>query len=612
MRDNRASQQPHRTRLRLPYPFTPRLSEPPIPGERLRIESGLAWARFILASASLIAIYLDPTEPIRYAAVAYILLVSYLLHSMGIIVLLRGRDDVSVRFTYIVQSFDLIFPAAITIFTEGPNSPFFVVFFFAIMEAAFRWGFRASFVNSVAALAVQMTEVSLLMWGKVATEFVDTSFELNRLIIRVSYLMITGLVVGYAAEQEKQLRAEGTLIARLAERARSTEGSLTPAIHDIFSEMMGIFRAKEMLMVVREIATGRVFCWSIDPSGAEGPALRMTEPEYEQRDAYLFAAPADAWIMYRRPMDTGSGGWQVSAIDSQGRNLRSLPRLQPPAAPVMQCDQSIMGICFTLGTTFHGRVLLRDPELIGGVITELRFAQNMLQQVAPAIYNLYLVRRLRSRAGAIERARTARELHDGAIQSLIGAEMQVDVLRRRAAAGTGVSGQDLERIQDILRHEVLGLRELMQEMRPVDVGPRDLLEFLSNLVDRFRRDTGISARFVTALDEVTLSPRLCREMVRIAQEALFNVRRHSGAQNVMVRLHADGAYWKLEIEDDGRGFGFTGRMTGAEMDATHQGPQVIRERVRHIGGELVIESLPGRGAKLEIALPQPKARAIYA
>lgn len=265
-----------------------------------------------------------------------------------------------------------------------------------------------------------------------------------------------------------------------------------------------------------------------------------------------------------------------------------------------------------MGTTFTGRVLLRDPELNGGLITELRFMQKILQQVAPAIYNLYLVRRLRSRAGAIERARTARELHDGAIQSLIGAEMQIDVLRRRASTGTGISGVELLRIQEILRHEILGLRELMQELRPIEVGPRDLLEFLSSLIDRFRRDSGISARFVTALDEVTLSPRLCREIVRIVQEALFNVRRHSGAKTVLVRLDADRTHWKLEIEDDGRGFGFSGRMTGPEMDAAHTGPHVIRERVRHIGGELVIESQPGHGAKLEIALPQPKARAIYA
>jgi signal transduction histidine kinase len=599
--------------LRLPYPFATRLSEPRIPGERLRIESGLAWARLVLATVSLVAIFLDPTEPTRYAELAYTILFLYLAHSIEVIVLLRAFDDVSDRFAFVIQSLDLIFPAALTTFTEGPNSPFFVMFFFAIMVAAFRWGFRAAFWNTAIALTVQVSALGLFTWGSKANAFIDTPFELNRVIVRAAYLVITGLGVGSAAEQEKQLRAEGTIIARLAERARKIEGGLNPAIHAIFGEICDIFRTSQLLVVVQEVATGRVFCSWIEKADPKAPTtLRLSEPEFEEREFYMFPVPSDTWIAQRRAHGIASDAWEISGIDASGRQLRDFPRFDPPLrTPVTEFRTSLMGISFKLGKTFAGRVLLRDPDLIGGVLTELRFAQKMLQQVAPAIYNLYLVRRLRSRAGAIERARTARELHDGAIQSLIGAEMQVDVLRRRADAGTGVSGTDLERIQEILRHEILGLRELMQEMRPIDVGPRDLLEYLSNLVDRFRRDTGIAARFVTELDEVTLSPGLCREMVRISQEALVNVRRHSEAHNVMVRLNADGACWKLEIEDDGCGFGFSGRMTGAEMDATHQGPQVIRERVRQIGGELTIESAPGRGARLQITLPQPRVKAIY-
>jgi signal transduction histidine kinase len=599
--------------LRLPYPFATRLSEPPIPGERLRIETGLAWARLVLSSASLIAIYLDETEPTRYAAVAYTILALYLAHSIEVLVLLRAYDDVSNRFTLTVQVLDLLFPAALTVFTEGPNSPFFVMFFFAIMVAAFRWGFRASFVNAVVALVVQVAEVGLLIWSPNSREFIDTPFELNRLIVRTSYLMITGLVVGYAAEQEKQLRAEANIISRLADRARNTEGGLNAAIQAIFGEVFRIFRASQLVVAVQELSTDRIFCGWIDQTDPNAPsALHLSEPEAEQRDLYTFSVPSHTWIAQRRAHEFASDAWQITGIDASGRQLRDFRRFDPPMrSPMIQCRNSVMGISFNLGSTFSGRVLLRDPDLIGGVITELRFAQKMLQQVAPAIYNLYLARRLRSRAGAIERARAARELHDGAIQSLIGAEMQVDVLRRHADVGMQVSAPDLERVQAILRREVLGLRELMQEMRPVDVGPRDLLEFLSDLVDRFRRDTGIASRFVSDLDEMTLSPRLCREMVRITQEALFNVRRHSEAHNVIVRLNADGPNWKLEIEDDGRGFGFSGRLTGIEMDETHQGPQVIRERVRQIGGEFIVESAPGRGARLQITLPQPKVKAIY-
>ncbi len=80
-----------------------------------------------------------------------------------------------------------------------------------------------------------------------------------------------------------------------------------------------------------------------------------------------------------------------------------------------------------------GRIFLLDPALAGETEEELRFLQELVRQVGPAVYNVLLLRRLRLRAGAVERARFARELHDGAVQSLIAVEMQVDVLRRQSA-----------------------------------------------------------------------------------------------------------------------------------------------------------------------------------
>src|SRR5664279_4933664 len=96
----------------------------------------------------------------------------------------------------------------------------------------------------------------------------------------------------------------------------------------------------------------------------------------------------------------------------------------------------------------------------------MRFAQNIVAQVAPALYSIYLFRRLRARAGAMERARVARELHDTAIQSLISIEMQVDVLRRRSNGHPQTS--ELERIQQLLREEVLNICLLYTSPSPRD------------------------------------------------------------------------------------------------------------------------------------------------
>ena len=226
-----------------------------------------------------------------------------------------------------------------------------------------------------------------------------------------------------------------------------------------------------------------------------------------------------------------------------------------------------------------------------------------MQEVGPAIFGVYRLRRLRSRAMSMERARIARELHDGVIQTLIGIEMEIAVQRRQAADDPVRMADELRRIHGRLREEILNVRDLIQRIRPMELNGRQFLDSLAQIVDKFRRETGISATFVSEFQEITLPQHLAREVARIIQEALINVRKHSHARSVLVRFAAEDGLWKLVIEDDGRGFEFSGRLSQAELE-TARGPLVLKERVRSIGGELAIESIPGHGARLEVALPQ--------
>jgi two-component system nitrate/nitrite sensor histidine kinase NarX len=166
-----------------------------------------------------------------------------------------------------------------------------------------------------------------------------------------------------------------------------------------------------------------------------------------------------------------------------------------------------------------------------------------------------------------------------------------------------VVNAELGRIQKLLREEVLKLRELMQAMKSFEVDADRLLGFISDTVERFRRETGIAAEFVSELERVDLAPRVCRELARIVQESLVNVRKHSGAHHVLVRLAQRAANLQLTVEDDGKGFSFSGRLSDAELETTGTGPAVIRERVRLLAAELTIESTPGHGARLEVRIP---------
>jgi signal transduction histidine kinase len=296
--------------------------------------------------------------------------------------------------------------------------------------------------------------------------------------------------------------------------------------------------------------------------------------------------------------------WSVVALDGDGNQIPAPPTAGLSSLRGQQPFRSVITISYVFAGEWRGRFFVFEPIWQGDTHEELRFLLDLLRQVGPAVYNVYLLHRLRRRAGAAERARFARELHDGAVQSLIAVEMQVDVLKRQAETTPEVVTGELGRIQGLLREEVLKLRELMQQMKSIDVDSRRFLSVVTDTVDRFERETGISARFVTDIAKLEMPDRVCRELLRIVQEGLVNVRKHSRARHALVRLAANPTQWSLTMEDDGKGFPFSGRLTQEDLEKIGKGPMIIKERVHLIAGSLTVESNPGAGTKLEIKVPK--------
>ncbi|HWF84957.1 MAG TPA: ATP-binding protein, partial [Vicinamibacterales bacterium] len=188
------------------------------------------------------------------------------------------------------------------------------------------------------------------------------------------------------------------------------------------------------------------------------------------------------------------------------------------------------------------------------------------------------------------------------VQSLIVAEIQMEVVRRRSATDAPQLGDALAHVQTMLRSEIGNLRELTSRLKTAESGTRPLPR-LTDLVARFERDTGIETRLLADVGAAAMSRRSSDEVSHILQEGLVNVRKHSGAQHVLVRTAAADGRLRLSIEDDGRGFPFSGRLSQAQLAALHQGPAVIMERVRELGGDISVESRPGHGARIEVAVP---------
>jgi signal transduction histidine kinase len=208
-----------------------------------------------------------------------------------------------------------------------------------------------------------------------------------------------------------------------------------------------------------------------------------------------------------------------------------------------------------------------------------------------------------ARAAQRVRAHVSRDLHDSAIQSLFSVDYRLEKLKSSPGLSRELS-DELAYVQRLVQRSEAELRQVVNEGRPVDLGRKSFVEYVTDLAAEFERETGIAVRFVFDGGKISPPPAVASELVRIVQEALVNVRKHSGARNVAVGFTESHGRWNLRIDDDGRGFEFAGRLCMMELEEKSQGPFVIRERVSSLGGELEVESIPGHGARLEIAFPK--------
>ena len=211
-----------------------RLRIPPDPGETRRIETWLATARVFLAASALAAIRMDPTE-IGPSWAAYGLFVFYLANGILIWMLLRRRQHSTAAFRLLVHAGDIVWPAVISVFGQGPRSPFFLFFVFVLAAAAYRWGLWETLATAAAEVALLWAESIALIgmslgphgalpWHALSGLRVNVGeFEPKRLFMLSVYLIVMGLLLGYLAEQQKQLRAEKAVVTGILSRVRVEE-----------------------------------------------------------------------------------------------------------------------------------------------------------------------------------------------------------------------------------------------------------------------------------------------------------------------------------------------------------------------------------------------------
>ena len=267
-----------------------------------------------------------------------------------------------------------------------------------------------------------------------------------------------------------------------------------------------------------------------------------------------------------------------------GLVLVSFAQLHDAISPGTHPGPVTIGDLLRLG--FVIALLLAVEAEARSVLTSLRRSNQSLEQLRESEFE---------RAALEERAWLSRELHDGLSQDLWLAKLKVG---RLAAMDLTPEAQGVvDEVSGAIEQGLTEARQAVMALRIAPVSEDSFADLMVRYVDDFEDRFGLHVEFECAGDLPTMPVRTQAELLRIAQEALANARRHADATVVRIQAALQDGRVRMSVVDNGRGF------DNAAIGANSFGLAAMRERAALIGAELEVRSAPGEGTRIQVLAP---------
>ncbi len=220
----------------------------------------------------------------------------------------------------------------------------------------------------------------------------------------------------------------------------------------------------------------------------------------------------------------------------------------------------------------------------------------------PYMMNINASQAIRTQAIMSERKRLSREMHDGVAQSLGIVHWKVELLQQTIASRRiSQALSQASEVKGLIEEAQQEVKEAVDELRISIEGKQGFVPTLARYATEFTRTYGIRCELHVADGQVNLPLPAELELLRIAREALANVRRHSAASIVEVTFESNQDSIEMAISDNGCGF-------DTQVVFEGYGLAVMEERARSLGGELSIATSPGHGTVVRFKLPVPETQ----
>ncbi|MBV8856056.1 MAG: GAF domain-containing protein [Acidobacteria bacterium] len=537
--------------------------------------------RLVLSLSALAIIYVDPSEPDRLVAATYAALALYLLYSASLYLLASLRD--APVWERAAPWIDVAWYLVLVSLSSGTNSLFFLFFFFAVLVASFRQGFRAG-------LSLAVVSAALFTLVGFYTAPPEPRFEWNRFLLRPVSLFVLGYMMAYWGGRELKLKHELNLLRELSGLANPRFG-LTHTLDSVMRRLRAFYDAESCLLVWAETAAAGHYLLT-SARGAEGESAHVERIPAELA-GLLRSLPEDVSVVYKGrrnaryfsrrlrgtvPFTSDSSRGARAEVEALAARLEAKSFITVPA----YFRNNIVGRLYLTGR--RGDFSDQDVE----------FLEQLVMQVAPVLDNIRLLERLAFSAAEQERQRLARDIHDSVIQPYLGLQYRLAAIRNRLAAGAADVSEELERLFESTVAEISGLRGFVRGLKDSDGRRADLAAAVRRFAAQFGADYDLDVR-VEVGGRLNVNERLAAEVIRFVHEGLSNVRKHTSATRVTLTLGCGERDCFIRIENDGAALG---------SESPHAfTPRSLTERARELGGRVRVEPAGDGRTAVTVEIP---------
>jgi len=259
-----------------------------------------------------------------------------------------------------------------------------------------------------------------------------------------------------------------------------------------------------------------------------------------------------------------------------------------------------------LGTWLIGPALMAASALflflyVNAIISQSTVRQTLIEELQAT--QAQLADSERRQGTLMERQRLAREIHDTLAQGFISITMLLEAAKASLTSNRNAAQEQLDQAQQTAKDGLAEARRVVNALRPEVLESQLFPDALSTVAQRWSREAGIGVNTTVTGDVQPFPAEVEDALIRAAQEALTNVKRHASAKRVDVTLSYLNNLIVLDVQDDGVGLD-RAHIAEVETDADGGfGLQAMSQRIRELGGTLGIESAPGEGTTIVVQVP---------